>query len=91
MNEPPGEQHAAMNAQKSSAEVLQELLEAHRDETISRVIGYDPQAVLAKLLDTSLEDVVQGVGVKNAGLGGRRGAKGVYATGYLAGRATTAS
>jgi hypothetical protein len=59
MNSPPGEQQAAMNAQKSSAEVLQELLEAHRDETISRVIGYDPQAVLAKLLDTSLEDVVK--------------------------------
>jgi hypothetical protein len=59
MNEPPGEQQVAMNAQKSSAEVLQELLEAHRDETISRVIGYDPQAVLAKLLDTSLEDVVK--------------------------------
>ena len=58
-SEASGQAGAAMGNQRSSSEALQELLEAHRDETISRVIGLDPQAALSKLLDIAPEDVVR--------------------------------
>ncbi len=57
--EPSQQAVAAMGNQRSSSEVLQELLEAHRDEAMSRVIGSDPQAALSKLLDIAPEDVVR--------------------------------
>jgi TIR domain/PAN domain len=58
-SEPSGQAGVDMGNQKSSSEVLQELLEAHRDETMSRVIGFDPQAALSKLLDIAPENVVR--------------------------------
>ena len=58
-NEPSSRAVAPETVQKSVAEILEELLEAHRDETIARVIGFDPQAALAKLLDIAPEDTVK--------------------------------
>ena len=40
-------------------ELLKGLLEANRDETLNRVIDYDPRAALSKLLEIVPEDVVK--------------------------------
>ena len=58
-NEPSSPAVVPETVQKSDAEILQELLETHRDETIARVIGFDPEAALAKLLDIAPEDTVK--------------------------------
>jgi hypothetical protein len=45
--------------QRTSDEILTNLLTTRRDETLSRVIGDDPHAALSKLLELSPEDVVK--------------------------------